>query len=43
MLLERMSEIGRDPAGFEFATQVPTGSTPDAWAELQVVQLESAA
>ena len=33
MLLERMAEIGRDPAGFEFATQIPTGSTPDAWAE----------
>jgi alkanesulfonate monooxygenase SsuD/methylene tetrahydromethanopterin reductase-like flavin-dependent oxidoreductase (luciferase family) len=33
LLLERMSAIGRDPAGFEFATQIPTGSTPDAWAE----------
>lgn len=26
-LLSRMAEIGRDPAGFEFALQVPTGAT----------------
>ncbi len=26
-LLARMAEIGRDPAGFEFALQVPTGPT----------------
>jgi alkanesulfonate monooxygenase SsuD/methylene tetrahydromethanopterin reductase-like flavin-dependent oxidoreductase (luciferase family) len=26
-LLDRMAEIGRDPAGFEFALQVPTGAT----------------
>jgi alkanesulfonate monooxygenase SsuD/methylene tetrahydromethanopterin reductase-like flavin-dependent oxidoreductase (luciferase family) len=32
MLLARMAEVGRDPAGFEFATQIPTGATPDAWA-----------
>ena len=25
-LLARMAEIGRDPAGFEFAIQVPTGA-----------------
>ncbi len=31
MLLGRMAELGRDPDGFEFATQIPTGSTPDAW------------
>ena len=28
-----MAEIGRDTAGFEFATQIPTGTTPEAWAE----------
>ena len=26
-LLARMAELGRDPAGFEFALQVPTGAT----------------
>ncbi len=26
-LLARMAEIGRDPAGFEFAMQIPTGDT----------------
>jgi alkanesulfonate monooxygenase SsuD/methylene tetrahydromethanopterin reductase-like flavin-dependent oxidoreductase (luciferase family) len=31
MLLERMAELGRDATGFEFATQIPTGTTPDAW------------
>jgi alkanesulfonate monooxygenase SsuD/methylene tetrahydromethanopterin reductase-like flavin-dependent oxidoreductase (luciferase family) len=36
MLLERMAELGRDPEGFEFATQIPTGSTPDAWRETLV-------
>ena len=29
-LLARMAEIGRDPAGFEFAIQVPTGATPES-------------
>ncbi len=29
-LLARMTEIGRDPAGFEFGVQVPTGGTADA-------------
>ncbi len=29
-LLARMAEIGRDPAGFEFAIQVPTGATSEA-------------
>ena len=29
-LLTRMAEIGRDPAGFEFALQVPTGGTVDS-------------
>jgi len=27
-LLARMDEVGRDPTGFEFAMQVPTGSDP---------------
>lgn len=31
MLLDRMSELGRDPDGFEFATQIPTGSSPAGW------------
>ena len=31
MLLDRMSKLGRDPDGFEFATQIPTGSSPEAW------------
>ena len=35
MLLDRMAELGRDPAGFEFATQIPTGSTPEEWRETQ--------
>jgi alkanesulfonate monooxygenase SsuD/methylene tetrahydromethanopterin reductase-like flavin-dependent oxidoreductase (luciferase family) len=29
-LLSRMAEIGRDPAGFEFAIQVPTGVTAES-------------
>ena len=29
-LLARMAEIGRDPAGFEFAIQVPAGTTVEA-------------
>ena len=33
MLLDRMAELGRDPADFEFATQIPTGSTPEEWRE----------
>ena len=33
MLLERMAGLGRDPRGFEFATQIPTGATPEAWRE----------
>ena len=35
MLLDRMAELGRDPADFEFATQIPTGSTPEEWRETQ--------
>jgi alkanesulfonate monooxygenase SsuD/methylene tetrahydromethanopterin reductase-like flavin-dependent oxidoreductase (luciferase family) len=35
MLLDRMAELGRDPAGFEFATQIPTGSTPDEWRQVR--------
>jgi hypothetical protein len=30
-LLDRMAELGRDATDFEFATQIPTGATPDAW------------
>ena len=33
MLLDRMGELRRDPTGFEFATQIPTGSSPEAWRE----------
>lgn len=28
-ILARMAELGRDPGGFEFAIQVPTGTTPE--------------
>ena len=35
MLLDRMTELGRDPMGFEFATQIPTGSTLEEWRTTQ--------
>jgi alkanesulfonate monooxygenase SsuD/methylene tetrahydromethanopterin reductase-like flavin-dependent oxidoreductase (luciferase family) len=42
-LLARMAEVGRDPAGFEFGIQVPSGATLEARREQLEVALESVA
>jgi alkanesulfonate monooxygenase SsuD/methylene tetrahydromethanopterin reductase-like flavin-dependent oxidoreductase (luciferase family) len=40
-LLERMAEIGRDPAGFGFGMQVPTGASPADRADGVLLAIES--
>ena len=42
-LLARMAEIGRDPAGFEFAIQVPSGATVEARRQELELALDSVA
>jgi alkanesulfonate monooxygenase SsuD/methylene tetrahydromethanopterin reductase-like flavin-dependent oxidoreductase (luciferase family) len=41
-LLARMAEIGRDPVGFEFAMQVPTGATDESRRDALRLALDSA-
>lgn len=41
-LLARMAELGRDPAGFEFAMQVPTGATGESRRDGLRLALDSA-